>query len=84
MGIYLEKFFHTQTGKIIMSLLLGLGLASLFRKVCTNKNCLIYHAPPLDKIQNKIYKSSNIKGKCITYKPIQTKCSINSKIIEFD
>lgn len=81
MGVYLGKFVHTETGKIIMSILLGLGLASLFRTVCKDKNCLIFHAPPLDQINNKIYKSGN---KCVTYKPIATKCSINSKTIEFD
>ena len=30
----LGKFFHTKTGKYIMSLLLGFGLATLFRKTC--------------------------------------------------
>ena len=44
MGIYLGKFVHTQTGKIIMSILLGFGLASLFRRVCKNKDCIIFHA----------------------------------------
>jgi hypothetical protein len=81
MGMYLGKFVHSETGKIIMSILLGFGLASLFRTVCKNKDCLIFHAPPLDQIKNKIYKSGN---KCVKYNPVATKCSINSKTIEFD
>ena len=36
MGIQFGKFLHTQTGKIVMSILLGFGLASLFRTVCKN------------------------------------------------
>ena len=40
MGIQFGKFLHTQTGKIVMSILLGFGLASLFRTVCKNNNCL--------------------------------------------
>lgn len=79
--MYLGKFVHSETGKIIMSILLGFGLASLFRTVCKNKDCLIFHAPPLDQIKNKIYKSGN---KCVKYNPVATKCSINSKTIEFD
>ena len=79
--MYLGKFVHTETGKIMMSILLGLGLASLFRTVCKNKDCLIFHAPALDQINNKIYKSGN---KCVKYNPVATKCSINSKTIEFD
>lgn len=82
--MHLEKFVHTERGKIIMSILLGFGLASLFRKICKNKNCLIFRAPPLVQIKDKIYKSQNEDGKCVSYKPVQTKCNINSKIIEFD
>jgi len=81
MGIYLDKFVHTERGKIIMSILLGFGLASLFRTVCKNKECVLFHAPPLEQIKDKIYKSGN---KCVKYKPVATKCSINSKTIEFD
>jgi len=77
----LGKFVHTQTGKTLMSILLGFGLASLFRIVCKNKDCLIFHAPPLDQIKDKIYKINN---KCVNYKPIATKCSLTSKIINFE
>ena len=34
MSLHLGKFVHSERGKIIMSILLGFGLASLFRKVC--------------------------------------------------
>jgi hypothetical protein len=64
-----------------MSILLGFGLASLFRTVCKNKDCLIFHAPPLDQIKDKIYKSGD---KCVKYNSVASKCSSNSKIIEFD
>ena len=77
----LGKFVHTQTGKIIMSILLGFGLASLFRTVCKNNNCLIFRAPSLEKINDKIYKSS---GKCVTYSPISTKCNANMKTVHFE
>jgi hypothetical protein len=79
--MHLEKFVNTERGKIIMSVLLGFGLASLFRTVCKDKNCLIFHAPPLDKFQDKIYKNGD---KCFKYTPVATKCSLNSKIVDFD
>jgi hypothetical protein len=81
MSIHFEKFVHTQTGKIIMSILLGFGLASLFRKVCKDRNCLMFHAPPLDEFKDKIYKYDN---KCIKYSPIPTKCSLNAKTLTFE
>jgi len=81
MGIHLGKFVHTQTGKVIMSILLGFGLASLFRTICKGKDCLIFHAPPLDEFKDKIYKSN---GKCVKYNSVPTKCNSHIKTIDFD
>ena len=81
MGINFGKFIHTETGRIIMSILLGFGLASLFRTICKDKNCLIFHAPPLDKFQDKIYKNGD---KCYKYTPVATKCNANAKIVDFE
>jgi len=81
MGMYLGRFVHTETGKIIMSILLGFGLASLFRTVCKDRDCIIFHAPPLDKIQDKIYKNGD---KCYKYTPVATKCDANAKIVDFE
>lgn len=82
MAIHFGKFVHTETGKMLMSILLGLGLASLFRNMCKDKNCLIFHAPSLDDFKDKIYMGPS--GKCIKYKPVATKCNKNYKIIEFE
>jgi len=79
--MHLEKFVHTDTGKIIMSVLLGFGLASLFRKVCKDKQCLSFHAPPLEKIDDKIYKNGE---KCVKYIPVPTKCSSIIRTVEFE
>jgi hypothetical protein len=81
MEIYLGKFVHTETGKIIMSILLGFGLASLFRTVCKNNKCLIFHAPPLDDFKDKIYRDGD---KCVKYTPIATKCNKNTKTVLFE
>ena len=78
--MHLEKFVHTKSGKCIMSILLGFGLASLFRRVCKDKQCLIFNAPHLNQIQDKIHKYDN---KCYTYVPESTKCSKDKKIINF-
>ena len=79
--MHLGKFVHTETGKIIMSILLGFGLASLFRTVCKNNNCLAFNAPPLELIKDKIYKHN---GKCIKYNHVATKCNLNIKTINFE
>jgi hypothetical protein len=84
MGLHLGKFVHTKSGKIIMSIILGFGLASLFRTVCQNDDCLMFYAPPLEKIEDKIYKTSRSDKKCVKYKPVATKCSINTKTLTFE
>jgi hypothetical protein len=74
------KFIHSKTGKIIMSILLGFGLATLFRTVCKDKDCVIFNAPPLEEINGKTYKFDN---KCYKYEPVPTKCDTKKKIISF-
>jgi hypothetical protein len=81
MGLNLGKFVHTERGKYIMSILLGFGLASLFRSVCRGHNCLHFYAAPLDEIKDKIYKRD---GKCFKYNSVATKCKSNAKTVEFE
>lgn len=79
--MHVGKFVHTETGKYLMSILLGFGLASLFRTVCKGKNCIIFHAPPLDQINEKIFKYEN---KCYKFNQESARCNNKSKkIINF-
>jgi hypothetical protein len=78
--MHLSKFFHTVTGKYMLSIILGLGLASLFRAVCKDKNCLVFKAPPLEEIKDKVYKYDN---KCYKYNPVQVKCDKSKTIVSF-
>jgi hypothetical protein len=79
--MYLGRFVHTESGKIIMSILLGFGLASLFRTVCKNKDCMIFHAPPMEELKDKIYKND---GKCVKYSQVATKCVSGAKTVTFE
>jgi hypothetical protein len=81
MGIQFGKFLHTENGKIIMSILLGFGLASLFRTVCNGKSCFNFYAAPFDKIKDKIFKDDD---KCIKYNYVSTSCKTKNKIISFE
>ena len=81
MGVNFGKFVHTETGRRLMSMLLGFGLASLFRTVCKGKNCLIFRAPPLEQFNDKIYKSN---GHCVKYYSMPTSCRSNAKIVNFE
>jgi hypothetical protein len=65
------KFLNTREGQIIISLILGLGLASLFRQVCNDNNCIIIKSPGKKEIKDKVFKQDD---KCYTYQPKKTKC----------
>ena len=49
------RLFETDAGKTIVSIILGLGLASMFRKICNENNCLVIKGPKL-KQMNKYYR----------------------------
>jgi hypothetical protein len=76
----MEKYIHTRTGRIILSILLGLGVATLFRSVCKGKNCILFRAPPIEEIHNKVHKYDN---KCYKYTTKSTSCDKNKRIVPF-
>lgn len=82
MSINFGKFLHTPQGRILMSALLGLGLASLFRAVCKGNRCHVFRAPPLVDIQGKVYKQKG--GHCVRYTPVPAKCDAGSKVVTFE
>ena len=74
----LSKFLHSTNGHYLMSVILGLGLATLFRTVCKGKNCLILKAPDASDINGKIYR---FQDKCYKYNAKPTKCDANKKTV---
>ena len=42
MNIDIKRIINSERGKIVFSILLGLGLATLFRQSCNSNKCLIF------------------------------------------
>ena len=78
--MYLDKFVNSNTGKYLMSIILGIGLATFFRAVCKGSTCKIIRAPPLEEIDDEVYKYND---KCYKLEKIATKCEKSKKIIQF-
>jgi hypothetical protein len=78
--MHLYKFVKSNTGKYIMSIILGIGLATMFREVCKGSNCSVQKAPPLDEIEDKIYK---FDGKCYKFERANGKCDTTKTIVGF-
>ena len=75
----LKKIVNSETGQIVISVLLGLGLASLFNKVCKDKNCIVFNGPVIKEIDGKIYKYGE---KCFTYKMQPASCNSTKLVID--
>jgi hypothetical protein len=74
-----KRLLNTSLGRFFISVLLGLGLATLFRKVCTDKNCINFNGPVISEIEEKIYKHDNV---CYQYKATSAKCDPTKQIVD--
>jgi hypothetical protein len=74
-----KRLLHTDIGKNIISLILGLGLATLFHKVCKDKDCIIFDGPVISDVDGKIFKQDN---DCYKYEIENAKCDATKKIIK--
>ena len=76
----IKVLLNSPMGKIFISILLGLGLATMFRTVCEDKNCIRFFGPVISEIDGKIYKHGD---KCYKYESESSgKCDENKKIFD--
>lgn len=78
--MHLSKFVHSVTGRYIMSILLGFGLATLFRQVCIGNNCTTYTAPPIEEIDEQTYKFDD---ECYKLHKSAVNCDTKKEILPF-
>jgi hypothetical protein len=78
--LFLKNLMKTKTGSILISIILGLGLATLFRKKCLGEDCIDFKSPSLDDIKEKNYKYGNT---CFKYDVSSIKCNKKKKNIRF-
>mgnify|MGYP007063509283 CR=1 FL=1 len=69
------KVLKSPIGRIIVSILWGLGLACIFRKACKGRDCIVLKAPSPDVISKKTYMFND---KCYTYSVMPTNCTKNA------
>lgn len=74
-----RRLFTSEIGKNAISIILGLGLATIFRKVCNDKNCINFNGPIITDIEEKIFKYGE---QCYTYSLNADKCDDKKRIVE--
>lgn len=75
----IDRLLYTEMGQLFISVLLGLSLALLFRRVC-KENCIRYIAPKYKEIEGKIFK---LEDTCYNYSIENVKCN-NEPILYYN
>ena len=64
--VSMKKIISYPSGALFISILLGLGLASIFRKVCHDRSCLVVQTIPPKKLINTVLRRDK---KCYQWVP---------------
>ena len=75
----INLFFKTKAGVYLLSIILGLGLACIFKMSCDTKNCIVYKAPDTDS-EKKVIRYN---GSCYEPSEHAETCDTNKTIIEY-
>jgi hypothetical protein len=65
----------------LISILLGFGLAAMFRPLCKGPDCLIMRGPPVQDVRNSVYQFG---ARCVEFdaKPIECKSAGNIPLVD--
>jgi hypothetical protein len=78
-----NNLLYTQNGRLILSIILGLGLASLFRKLCEGKNCYSFIGPKQNDLRDQIFSYDSKNNKCYALREQTVKCNNSKKSLYF-
>lgn len=77
----MKRLLYTKSGRVVLSILLGLGLASLFHKVCKNKDCIQFQGPVIQDVDQQTFQFDD---KCYQYEAVPVTCDgKKKKIVSF-
>lgn len=75
----IRRLFQSEAGRFLASIILGFGLASIFRKACTDRNCIQFNGPVISEVNGKTYQFGDL---CYKYKLEPVKCSSTKKQVD--
>ena len=73
-AMQIRKFAQDDVGSIVISVLLGLGLAAMFRTACRGDGCVIIKSPNLQDVQSRTFRVS--RDECYQYTPEVVPCPL--------
>lgn len=69
--MHITDVMNDRAGSILVSVILGLGLAAVFRRVCKGDRCVVVKSPSMQDLQQYYYK---IESECYKYQPYSVAC----------
>jgi hypothetical protein len=67
-------------GRVFISILLGLGLATIFQVTCKEKNCIKFAGPVISEVDGKIFKHGE---QCYKYEAVSSgKCDEHKRVLD--
>ena len=76
-GSRLKMLLNSSNGQLLLSCLLGLGLATIFRRACRSGNCVVHRIPNRKDFHEKVFKED---GNCFKVALNESKCDSNKDI----
>lgn len=69
---FLEDTMKSSSGCILISAILGLGLATMFQRVCKDGRCYVLEGPERSDVEKNIWKAGSA---CYRYSTYPSKCT---------
>jgi hypothetical protein len=76
----IRRLLYGEYSKYLISIILGFGLATLFRFSCENRKCIRFVGPPMNIVNEKVFKYDD---GCIKLKHKAVKCDKSKKVVRF-
>lgn len=71
----IREVMQSDAGAILVSILLGMGLAALFQRACSGASCVVLRAPNPNEVAKHVYK---VQEDCYKYTPYVALCDGNA------
>ena len=78
-----QNIMYTDRGRFILSIILGLGLATIFRNYCKGKNCYDFIGPKQKEIKDQVFSFDSNNSQCYVMREKTVSCNNNKKIVNF-
>ena len=78
--MHIHRLLYSKHSSLIISILIGFGFATMFRKECKEQACIVFKGAPFKKLKNNVFLHNNT---CHKFTPSSVSCDDTKKHIDF-